>query len=260
MDWGERVGSGHTADIFALGEDRVLKRFRPGTDPATVRREAASARAAAAAGLPVPAVREVTEAAGRPAIVYERVRGPTMRSRLARRPWAVRRYARLLAALHASIHAARPAGVPSLRDRLSRNVEAAPGLSAAARRRARSMLASLPRGRALCHGDFHPENVLLAERGPVVVDWLDAARGPPAADVARTALLLRYAGGEAGPLGAAVRRAFRWWYLRAYCARRAVSRWLIRAWEVPVAAARLTEGVPEAHRLRAFVEARVGEG
>lgn len=42
--------------------------------------------------------------------------------------------------------------------------------------------------------DFHPDNVLLAARGPVIIDWPDATRGQPLADVARTSLLLRLGG------------------------------------------------------------------
>src|ERR1044071_5794670 len=42
----------------------------------------------------------------------------------------------------------------------------------------------------LCHGDMHPSNVILAPDGPMIVDWFDASRGEPVADVARTCLLL----------------------------------------------------------------------
>ena len=42
----------------------------------------------------------------------------------------------------------------------------------------------------VCHGDFHPDNIMLTSRGPVVIDWMAACSGEPAADVARTVLLL----------------------------------------------------------------------
>jgi aminoglycoside phosphotransferase (APT) family kinase protein len=57
----------------------------------------------------------------------------------------------------------------------------------------------LPSGRpdVLCHGDFHPLNVL-AEAGVVtgVIDWPNASVGPAAADVATTRVIL-----ELGPIG-----------------------------------------------------------
>ncbi|HET9060352.1 MAG TPA: phosphotransferase [Acidimicrobiales bacterium] len=64
----------------------------------------------------------------------------------------------------------------------------APALQAADR--ALDMLRTLPDGDRLCHGDFHPANVLGTLGTPVIIDWGDAARGAPAADVARTWLLL----------------------------------------------------------------------
>ena len=45
-------------------------------------------------------------------------------------------------------------------------------------------------GTALLHLDLHPENVILTQRGPVVIDWPNAARGPGAADVAHTWVVL----------------------------------------------------------------------
>src|SRR5215470_15143795 len=40
------------------------------------------------------------------------------------------------------------------------------------------------------HLDLHPLNVILASRGPVLIDWTNARRGASAADVAATWLVL----------------------------------------------------------------------
>ena len=42
----------------------------------------------------------------------------------------------------------------------------------------------------LVHRDFHPLNVLLAQDGPVVIDWSNAGDGDPDADVAFTQVIL----------------------------------------------------------------------
>ena len=52
------------------------------------------------------------------------------------------------------------------------------------------LAAPLGEGDALLHLDLHPENVILTPRGPVVIDWPNAARGPGAADVAHTWIVL----------------------------------------------------------------------
>ena len=38
----------------------------------------------------------------------------------------------------------------------------------------------------LLHLDLHPDNVLVAGQGVMVIDWQNAARGPAGADLAKT--------------------------------------------------------------------------
>lgn len=45
----------------------------------------------------------------------------------------------------------------------------------------------------LCHGDFHPMNILVADSGVWVIDWTDAGVGDRHGDVARTAWLFKMA-------------------------------------------------------------------
>ena len=255
----EPLGRGQTADVYAVGEGRVRKLFHDGTATTVATREAENTRLAEAAGLPVPAVHDVLTVEGRPAIVFDRVDGRSMQARLLARPWTVRRAARRLAQLHAEIHATAPTGGRSLRDRWDAEIRAAPGRTPSTRQQVRSHLDRLPAGDRLCHGDFHPANVLVGDDGPVVIDWLDAGVGPPAADVARTNLLLRFAAIDGNPIQRAFVSLFRRLYLRASLARQPVSLELVRAWELPLAAARLNEGVPEEPSLRSFVTARLAE-
>ena len=73
----------------------------------------------------------------------------------------------------------------------------------------------------VCHGDFHPLNVIVDGEAATVIDWTDAGLGDPMGDVARTALLLRVAGvaTTAPALRTALRStapALSGMYLRAY--------------------------------------------
>ena len=45
-------------------------------------------------------------------------------------------------------------------------------------------------GATLLHRDLHPENVILSQQGPVVVDWTNAGAGEPAFDVALVWVIL----------------------------------------------------------------------
>jgi aminoglycoside phosphotransferase (APT) family kinase protein len=122
-----------------------------------------------------------------------------------------------------------------------------------------AFLDRLPDDQVLCHGDFHPENILMTADGPVIIDWVDATQGHPLADVARTSLLLRLGGipahvneNERQQL-TQMRQLFCEAYLERYLQLRPASAEAISRWEAPVAAGRLAEGFDQDERLLAVV-------
>ncbi len=53
---------------------------------------------------------------------------------------------------------------------------------------------NLPSGNILCHGDFHPYNIILtSERDFVIIDFANVCKAPKEYDVARTYFLLKQA-------------------------------------------------------------------
>jgi aminoglycoside phosphotransferase (APT) family kinase protein len=112
-------------------------------------------------------------------------------------------------------------------------------------------LDALPDGDRLCHGDYHPANLLLGSTGPVLVDWTNASRGDPMADLARTRVLLRVAAGPTGGgawIGAVERfgRGLLWRrLLTAYRRVRPVDAALLARWELVRVAERLRDGLED---------------
>lgn len=225
----------------------MLKLFLPGRSEEQARAEAAKTRSVHAAGLPVPAVGDVILVDGRPGIPFRYVPGKTLLQVLTGRPWWLWRGARLLAGLHASLHRRTVAGLPPVKQRLTAKIEAA-DLPHQLREAVRAEMDRLPYGDRVCHGDFHPGNVMLGSSPPVIIDWPDAAAGDPLADVARTSLLLQMSplspGGSGGALLAAARRAFHRVYLDHYFQVTGRDRRRLARWSAVVAAARLAEKVP----------------
>ncbi|MCB0022914.1 MAG: phosphotransferase, partial [Caldilinea sp.] len=150
--------------------------------------------------------------------------------------------------------------LPSQREALARAIDYAPALPDHLRERALHRLDRLPGGAAICHGDFHPDNIVMTAQGPVIIDWMTATSGNPAADVARTMLLFRTADApESNPVRAATleqaRHHFYATYRRAYAEQVHLTAAETDAWLPVVAAARLAEQIAgEEDRLLSIVE------
>jgi uncharacterized protein (TIGR02172 family) len=245
----EVLAIGRTAEIYPWNDGQVLKLFRPGWPDEAVEREASVARAVWEAGLPVPRVGDLVEVEGRRGLILERVDGPSLGTRTGARPWTVFRAARRLAELHVRMHDTRVPTLPSQRELIRSQIGAAADLPRRVREVALNVLAERPDGEQLCHGDFHPENVLVTKGGMIVIDWACASHGSPAADVARSSLLLTLA----APLSSAIpgwllgggRRLFHRAYLKRYLDLRSTDLGELRRWKPLIAAARLSECIPE---------------
>ncbi len=86
--------------------------------------------------------------------------------------------------------------MPRWRDKFNWLLEQAP-LDRTRKHAIAQHAAGLPDGDQVCHGDFHPDNIMLTPAGPRVIDWNNATSGNPLADIAWTSLILRM--GEAPP-------------------------------------------------------------
>src|SRR5262249_53217845 len=140
---------------------------------------------------PAPQVGEVVEVSGRAGVIYERISGPSLLTDLVDHPTHLRKIMRALAEAHANLHQRTVANLPRVRGMLAQRATSVSKLTEAQQRAVLRALGALPDGEALCHGDYHPDNVLLSSRGPLVIDWENAALGDPLADVARTLMLFR---------------------------------------------------------------------
>ncbi|MBL7166236.1 MAG: phosphotransferase [Dehalococcoidales bacterium] len=185
---GPLIGTGRRAEVYAWKDEQVVKLLREGFER-DAEKEMPVIQAAFNAGLPVPAVEGLVEVEGRRGIVLERITGPSMLGIIEKQPWEITHLARVLAELHIQVHSHETEALPSQRDIIQTRVHNDARLPPAVKDALLGTLRRLPDGNAICHSDFHPGNIIMSPRGPVIIDWVDAKRGNPLADVARTWLL-----------------------------------------------------------------------
>ena len=223
----------------------ILRIFPRHAPAAWMQREHALHRVLRAVGFPVPNVLLAcadADVLGGTFLVMERVAGTDMFTDLF--PRRLRRLTPMLAALQARLHALEPGDLmgilPTIEEPL-RDLQA---------RIDRARLDGLqagpawlckhrpePRALVVCHGDFHPRNVLVRD-GVVtgVIDWSLALLADPAFDVGSTRVVLAFAPtGLPTPLSGLVglfqRTVVARRYYQQYRSRRAVDEAAVRYYE-----------------------------
>lgn len=243
------LAHGRTADVYAWDDTHVLKLFHNWFEPGNIKYEQAIGRAVCASGVKAPQVGDIIEVEGRHGLIYERVPGRSMLELITHKPWNLFGYARRLARLHAEMHHfIFEAEVPTQHRKIEYKINRADALPAAIRTELLNALASLPEGERVCHGDFHPANVLIANDQETVIDWIDASRGNPLADVARTSILalgLAETGQTTGLFLKGIVKILHAAYLNHYFTLRPGGEMEYRRWLPIVAGARLSENIPE---------------
>lgn len=230
---GQLIGTGKEAEVYEFG-DRVLKLYRAGPRKGSAFREAAILAAVEALDVPAPRVLGVEQVDGRWGVIMERAQGPAFAEAALRGGAALETHLAAMARLHAHIHTQPAPALGAQRAMLKRNISKTLLLDEVWRKRLLDGLAAQPDGDRLCHGDFHPWNILGGIDTPMVVDWLDASVGMPAADICRSYVLMAKARPDIATA-----------YVEAYVAATGITQAEIEEWLPYVAAARLAEGVPE---------------
>ncbi|MFT4774860.1 MAG: hypothetical protein ACI83Y_001406 [Candidatus Azotimanducaceae bacterium] len=166
---GPLLAGGGAADVFDIGDGKVLRRYRALHHVATYETRVMRfmfEQFRAGRGARVPEVFDL-----RPAddpirdIVMERIDGVTMLDDLKQRPWKLFAHASLLARVQRQVN-----------DIVAPEWMVTPTTAAAAKRHDDSVL----------HLHLHPMNVMLTAHGPVVIDWTNASGGPAGFDAALT--------------------------------------------------------------------------
>jgi aminoglycoside phosphotransferase (APT) family kinase protein len=244
-----RIGGGDQAELFEYGQDAC--KLYGSHIPKHIAKRMAFREAAVLAivedfdDVPAPRVLGVRQIKDRWGVIMSRIEGQNFDHTLRDRPEAKPDdYMKEMARLHVLIHRHQAPRLPALKARLGDDIrKAGDKLGPALQTKLLDQLAQMPDGDRLCHGDFHPSNVMGKLGDASIIDWLEATRGEPVVDVCQSWLLMERSDQKLADS-----------YVEAYAHESGLVRNDILCWRPIVAAARLADDVrSEVERLKAIV-------
>lgn len=191
MRYGKIIGIGNTATVYEWEKGKVLKLFYEGYPKDAVEREFHNAKAIRNMHFSKPKVYEIISLEHRMGIIYDRVDGESLLN------WVMRtgdlqKCAVYMAKLHKAILQNSIGDVPNYKEFLKCNILNAPTDNSKKREESLQRLDKLMDGNTLCHGDFHPGNILVSDGNVIVIDFMNVCHGDFLYDVARTVFLVEY--------------------------------------------------------------------
>ncbi|MCQ2241695.1 phosphotransferase [Treponema sp.] len=173
------IAIGNTAEVFDMEDGTVCKLFKQGYDKNSIQLEISNTRIINETSLNTPKFFKQVEIEDRTGVIYSKIEGTSLlqESETCQTPEQMTALLQDLANLQKQLHINTTTEGISYKDYLSffgcKNIE------------------NLPEGNIICHGDFHPGNIIrTAENNLFLIDFMNLCRGPKEYDIARTYVLL----------------------------------------------------------------------
>lgn len=232
----ELISQNGAKSVYRDG-NKAIKVFDKGFPKAEVLNEAIiNARVEELGDIHIPAVTEVAvEADGRWAITKDFIDGKTLQQLMDENPEKLDEYMEQFVDLQLLIHSKNCPLLNKLKDKMLRQISEIEELNSGSRYDLLTRLDGMPKHTKLCHGDYQPSNIIIAEDGSMyVLDWVHATQGNASADVARTYLLFCLENQEKADK-----------YMNLFCKKTSTDKRYVQQWLPLVAAAQLTKKRPE---------------
>lgn len=213
----------------------AIKLFDENYKTADVLNEALNQARIEETGLNIPKFREVVKIDGKWAIINDFVEGKTLAELMAENPDKEDEYLDLFVNIQLEIQNKSCPLLTKIHDKMNRKISET-DLDATTRYELHTRLNGMKKHTKVCHGDFNPSNIIIANDGtPYVLDWSHATQGNASEDVARTYLLFKLA--KKDELAEK--------YIRLFCKKSDTALQYVQSWLPIVAASQLVKGKPE---------------
>lgn len=228
----ERVIAARNNKTIYRDGDICLKVFDKTYSKADVLNEALNQARVEETGLAIPKVREVGVIDGKWAILTDYIQGKTLDRLMAEHPERRDEYLARFVDLQIEVQSKSCPLLTKLRDKMNRKISET-DFDETTRFELHTRLDAMPKHTKLCHGDFNPSNIIIAEDGTAyILDWSHATQGNASADAARTYLLFCLSGDE----------QLAQQYLDLFCEKSHTEKKYVQSWMPIVAASQSVKG------------------
>ena len=217
-------------------EDKIIKLFVSSHPKSNVLNEALNqARVEEFSNLNVPKLLELTKVEDRWALVSEFVEGKTISTLMKEYPDKIDHYLDLFVKVQLVVLENEVPMLNRIKEKFRTKLENS-DIDENTKYELLQRLEGMKNHNKLCHGDFHPSNVIVQENGCVyVIDWSHVTQGNASADAARTYLLFSMDGKE----------KLAEQYLDLFSKKSGIEKKEVQRWIPIVAATQMTKKIPE---------------
>ena len=236
MELYNKIAERKNKEIY-VEDGKVIKLFISSHPKSDILNEALNqARVDENSNLNVPRLVEVKKYNDRWAIVTEYIEGKTISELMEEHPERFDEYLDLFVKVQLTILENKVPLLNRIKEKFTRKLENATNIDENTKYELLQRLHGMKNHDELCHGDYHPSNVIVQPSGRVyVIDWAHVTQGNAAADVARTYLLFSMEGKE----------DLANQYLELFSKMSNIPKEAIQRWIPIVAATQMTKNIPE---------------
>ena len=245
---GKVLGKGRTATVFEYNGN-AIKIFNKGFYKGSIEREYRYSKIASDHNCNVPVVHKFLEIDGCYAIETDKIIGKTFSELQLENTSEGPKFAKLFSEIQADYHKVE-VEENDLNSFFIDRLDHVKDLSKEQITQIKNYTMKLPISNHLCHGDYHPGNIMISNDKPYLIDWMNGYFGNPLSDVCRTYLMMHSPDALASipdefkKDGKEYIREFLKVYISNYCKITDLKEEDIYDWLLPVAALRLLENIP----------------
>lgn len=217
--------------------NKTIKHFVENYSKSDVLNEALNqARVEENTSLNIPKLLEVTKIDGRWAIISEHIEGKTLLELMEENQSKIDEYLNKFVEIQLDILSNNVTLLSRIKDKFKRKLNSTDLIDENTKYDLLGRLEGMKNHTKLCHGDFHPSNVIIKDDGSYgIIDWSHVTQGNASADVARTYLLFSIEG----------KNEIADKYLNLFSEKSGIDIKTIQRWIPIVAATQLTKGISE---------------